>query len=97
MTKPKQMEKEREEQKRAFRMEITELEHDLVSVKSPIILSREQYNLIEKVCNITDERLEQYIKDALLQAIQIDLDNPSCFGQTVCEVLRKQWDLIKPK
>lgn len=64
---------------------------------SPIILSRKQYDLIQKICDVTDERLEQYIKDALIQTIQIDLENPSCFGQTVCETLRKQWDPIKPK
>jgi hypothetical protein len=86
-----------EEKKRPFRLEVTELEQDCVSVKSPIILSREQYNLIQKICDITGQRLEEYIKDALMQIVQIDLDNPTCFGQTVCQELRRQWDPIKPK
>lgn len=77
--------------KNAYRMEITDLPENCVSIKSPIVITRQQYNLIQKVCDITGERLETYIKDALLQAIQIDLDNPSCFGQAVCETLRKQW------
>lgn len=83
--------------KNAFRLEVTELEHDLVSIKSPIIVSKEQYKLIQKICDLTDERLEQCIKDALMQTIQIDLESPSCFGKTVCDTLKKQWDTIKPK
>ena len=97
MKQQKQFDKQSEEHKRAFRLEVTELDHDCVSVKSPIILSREQYDLIQKICDITGERLELYINDALMQTIQIDLENPSCFGQTVCQALLKQWDPIKPK
>ena len=37
------------------------------------------------------------IKDALLQCMEIDLDNPTCFGQTVCNTLSEEWDPIKPK
>jgi len=87
MKQEKQFDRESEEHKRAFRLEVIELDQDWISVKSPIILTREQYNLIQKVCDITDERLEEYIKNALMQAIQTDLENPSRFGQTVCEVL----------
>jgi hypothetical protein len=83
--------------KNAFRLEITDVGNDCISIKSPIILSREQYNLIQKICDMTDERLEQYILDALMQSIEIDLNDPTIFGLTVCEVLRKQWDPIKPK
>ena len=41
--------------------------------------------------------MEQYVYEALLQTIQIDLENPSRFGQTVCEVLLDQWNPVKPK
>lgn len=83
--------------KNAFRLEVTDVGNDCISIKSPIIITKHQYELIQKICDITGEHLQEYIKDALMQAIQIDLDNPSCFGQTVCETLRKQWDPIKPK
>lgn len=78
--------------KNAYRLEITDLPEECVSIRSPIIITKRQFDLIQKVCDITGEKLESYIKDALLQAIQIDLDNPSCFGQAVCETLRKQWN-----
>jgi hypothetical protein len=100
MTKAKSEEehkKAEEEQKRAFRLEIKELDHGCISVKSPIILSKEQYNLIQKVCDITGETIQQYIKDALITTIDTDLSDPTCFGQTVCKVLREEWDPVKPK
>ena len=83
--------------KNAFRLEVTDVGNDCISIKSPIIITKHQYELIQKICDITGEHLQEYIKDALMQAIQIDLDNPSCFGQQVCETLRKRWDPMKPK
>lgn len=103
MTKAKGMlsaeehKKAEEERKRHFRLEIADIGSDCVSIKSPIVISRKQYDFIQKVCDITGERLENYIKDALLQMIQIDLESPSCLGQQVCKVLREEWNPIKPK
>jgi hypothetical protein len=89
--------KAEEERKKHFRLDVVDIGNDCVSIKSPIILSRDQYNLIQKICDITGEQLEGYIKHALMQSVQVDLDNPSCFGQMVCETLRKEWDPIKQK
>jgi hypothetical protein len=89
--------KAEEEREKAFRTDIRELDHDCVSVKSPIILSREQYNLIQKICDYTGERLETYIKDALLQMIQIDLETYNCLGKKICDHLLSEWNSVKPK
>lgn len=86
-----------EEKQRPYRLEITELESDCISIKSPIILSREQYDLIQKVCEISDQRLEQYIKDALITMIDTDLRDSTVFGKQVCDHLLSEWDPIKPK
>lgn len=72
-------------------MEISDLPQDCVSIKSPIILTRERFELLKKICDITGEHLQEYVKEALLQRVQIDLENLSCFGQSVCETLLKQW------
>jgi hypothetical protein len=83
--------------KNAFRTEVTDIGNDCVSVKIPLIFSIQQYDLIKKVSDLSGERLEQYVYDAVLQTIELDLQNPSCFGQTVCKVLLEQWNPIKPK
>jgi hypothetical protein len=89
--------KSEEQRKQAFRLEIVDLEHDCVSIKSPIILTRKQYDLIQKICDVTGEEIQTYIKDALLQTIQIDLENPSCLGKQICDHLLPEWDSIKPQ
>ena len=86
-----------EEQKRPFRMEIADVGNDTFSIKSPILLPKKQYELVQKICDIIGEHIQEYIKDAFFMKVQTDLENPSCFGQMVCENLRRQWDLVKPK
>jgi hypothetical protein len=83
--------------KNAFRTEITDIGNDCISAKIPLIFSKVQHDFIKKICELNGERLEQYVYDALLQTIQIDLENPNCFGQTVCKVLLEQWNPIRPK
>lgn len=81
--------------KNAFRLDISNLPQDCVSVKSPIILTKKRFDLLNKICDITGEQLRNYIEEALLQKVQIDLENPSCFGQSVCETLLKQWGNVR--
>ena len=101
MTKVKRVlsaeEHEREEQERAkpFRMEITDVGNDIFSVKCPILISKDRLELLKKICDITGDDLKHYIEEALFQRVQIDLENPSQFGQDVCETLLKQWGPIK--
>lgn len=83
--------KAEEERQRPFRMEIADVGNETFSIKSPILLSKERFELLNKICEITDENLQEYIKEALLQRVQIDLENPSQFGQDVCKTLLKRW------
>ena len=78
--------------KNAFRLDVSDLPQDCVSIKSPIILTKSRFELLSKICELTDRPLRNYIEDALFQKVQIDLENPSQFGQAVCETLLKQWD-----
>jgi hypothetical protein len=87
--------KAEEERKRHFRLEIANIDNDFVSIKSPILLSKERFQLLEKICEITGEHIQEYVKDALLQKVQVDLENPSQFGQAVCETLLKQWGDVR--
>lgn len=89
---PEEHEKAEEERQRPFKMEIADVGNDTFSIKSPILLSKERFELLNKICDITGEHLQEYVKDALLQKVQIDLECPSQFGQAVCETLLKQWD-----
>lgn len=81
-----------EERKRPFKLEITDVGNDTFSIKSPILLQKFQYELLQKICDITGEHIQGYIKDAFFMKVQVDLDNPTCFGQMVCENLRRQWN-----
>ena len=83
--------KAEEERKRPYKLEITDVGNDTFSIKSPILLSKERFELLNKICDITGEHLQEYVKEALLQRVQIDLENPSQFGQAVCETLLKEW------
>ncbi len=87
--------KAEEDRQRPFRMEIADVGNDTFSVKSPILLSKDRLELLKKICNITGEHLQEYVKEALLQKVQTDLENPSCFGQSVCETLLKQWGNVR--
>jgi len=84
-------EKFEEERKRPFKLEIADVGNDCISIKAPIILPKHQYELLEKICDITGEHIQAYIKDAFYMKVKVDLDNPSCFGQMVCENFRRQW------
>ena len=84
--------KAEEERKRPFRLEIADVGNDIFSIKSPILLPNNQYELLQKICDITGEHIQEYIKDAFFMKIQVDLDNPTYFGQIVCENLRRQWN-----
>lgn len=81
-----------EERQRPYRLEITDIGNDTFSIKSPILLSKEKYELLQKICDITGEHIQEYIKDAFYMKVQVDLDNPTCFGQMACENLRRQWN-----
>ena len=61
-------------------MEIADVGNDVFSVKSPIMLSKDRLELLNKICDITGEHLKTYIENALLQKVQVDLENPSAFG-----------------
>ena len=88
---PEEHKKAEADRQRPFRMEITDVGNETFSIKSPILLSKDRFELLNKICDITGEHLQEYVKEALLQKVQIDLENPSCFGQSVCETLLKQW------
>ena len=81
-----------EERQRPFRLEIADVGNDTFSIKSPILLSKEKYQLLQKICDITGEHLREYVKDALLQKVQVDLECPTQMGQAVCKTLLEQWD-----
>ena len=83
------------ENSNAFRLDISKLPQDCISIKSPIILTKKRFELLNKICDITGEPLRNYIEDALLQKVQIDLECPSQFGQAVCETLLKQWGNVR--
>lgn len=92
---PEEHAKAEEERARPYRMEITDMGNDTFSVKSPILLHKDRLDLLKKICEITDEYLQHYIEQALLQRVQIDLENPSQFGQEVCKTLLEQWGPTK--
>ncbi len=81
-----------EERKRPFKLEIADVGNDCISIKSPIVLPKNQYELLQKICDITGEHIQEYVKDALFMKVQVDLDNPTCFGQQVCKILKEEWD-----
>ena len=89
---PEEHKKFEEERQRPFRLEIADVGNDTFSIKSPILLSKEKYELLQKICDITGEHIQEYIKDALLQKVQVDLESPSEFGQAVCKILLEQWN-----
>ena len=85
-------EKAKEERARPFRLEIADVGNETFSIKSPILLSKDRFELLNKICEITDEHLQEYIKEALLTRVQVDLENPTQFGQDICETLLKRWN-----
>ena len=82
--------------KNAFRLDISELPQGVISIKSPILVTKDQYELIQNLCNIT-ERLESYIKDAVMKMVETDLQSPTEIGMAVCETLLKKWNAVKPR
>jgi hypothetical protein len=83
-----------EERQRPYRLEITDIGNDTFSIKSPILLSKEKYELLQKLCDITGEHLQEYIKNALLTMVKTDLENPSEIGQAVCKTLLEKWNEV---
>lgn len=79
----------------ALRLDISDLPQGCVSIKSPIILTKSRFDLLNKICELTDRPLRNYIEDALFLKVQIDLENSSEFGRTVCKALLKEWDPTK--
>lgn len=84
--------KAEEERQRPYKLEIADIGNDYISIKSPILIPKFQYELLQKICDITGEHIQEYIKDAFFIKVQMDLENSSCFGQLACENLRRQWN-----
>ena len=57
--------KAEEERTRPFRMEIADVGNVTFSIKSPILLSKDKLDLLKKICGITDDHLERYIKEKI--------------------------------
>jgi hypothetical protein len=83
-----------EERQRPYRLEIIDIGNDTFSIKSPILLSKEKYELLQKLCDITGEHLQEYVKNALLTTVKTDLENPSEIGQAVCKTLLEKWNEV---
>lgn len=83
------------DKKNAFETDISHLPQGCVSIKSPIILTKSRFELVNKICELTDRPLRNYIEDALFMKVQIDLENPTEFGQDVCKTLLKKWGPTK--
>ena len=68
--------KQEEQRKRPMKLEIVDIDNDYVSIKSPIPLHKDRYALLNKICDITGEHIQEYIKDAYL--IPKWFDNKTC-------------------
>ena len=55
----------------AFRLEVSKLPQDCVSIKNPTILTQKRFELLNKICDITGRPLRNYSEDGLNQKVQI--------------------------